>query len=113
MLPEHLLVKEVFSMMNNCFSADTSIGLLALSPPAYNALMRAGIRKIGDIAALTQEELTAIRNFPAASVNEILSILSECGLSFSDHSTGAPHSSKLPLPRRTIRMDSISPPRVL
>ena len=88
MLPEHLLVKEVFSMMNNCFSADTSIGLLALSPPAYNALMRAGIRKIGDIAALTQEELTAIRNFPAASVNEILSILSECGLSFSDHSTG-------------------------
>ena len=75
-------------MMNNCFSAETSIGLLALSPPAYNALMRAGIRKIGDIAALTQEELTAIRNFPAASVNEILSILSECGLSFSDHSTG-------------------------
>ena len=88
MLPEHLLVKEVFSMMNNCFSADTSIGLLALSPPVYNALMRAGIRKIGDIAALTQEELTAIRNFPAASVNEILSILSECGLSLAEQSTG-------------------------
>lgn len=88
MLPEHLLVKEVFSMMNNCFSADTSIGLLALSPPAYNALMRAGIRKIGDIAALTQEELAAIRNFPAASVNEILTILSECGLFLADHSTG-------------------------
>ena len=75
-------------MMNNCFSADTSIGLLALSPPAYNALMRAGIRKIGDIAALTQEELAAIRNFPAASVNEILTILSECGLFLADHSTG-------------------------
>ena len=75
-------------MTNNCFSADTSIGLLALSPPAYNALMRAGIRKIGDIAALTREELAAIRNFPAASVNEILTILSECGLSLADHSTG-------------------------
>lgn len=74
--------------MDNCFSADTSIGLLAMSPPAYNALMRAGIRKIGDIAALTQEELAAIRNFPAASVNEILSILSECGLSLAKQSTG-------------------------
>lgn len=75
-------------MVNNAFSADTSIGLLAFSPMTYNALMRAGIRKIGDIAALTQDEVTAIRNLPAASVNDIQGILSECGLSFSDQSTG-------------------------
>ena len=75
-------------MMNNSFSTDPTIGLLALSPPTYNALMRAGIRKIGDIAALTQEEVTAIRNLPAASVNDIREILCECGLSFSAQSTG-------------------------
>lgn len=75
-------------MDNNSFSANTSIGLLALAPPAYNALMRAGIRKIGDIATLTREELTEIRNFPSTSINDILEILSECGLSLAAQSSG-------------------------
>lgn len=83
-------------MINNSFSVDTSIDLLALSPPAYNALMRAGIRKIGDIAALTQEELTSIRNFPFASVKDIREILCECGLSFSPQSTGGIAQFQLP-----------------
>ena len=57
--------------------------------------MRAGIRQIGDIDALTREALAAIRNFPAASVNEILTILSECGLSLADHSTGGTAQFKI------------------
>lgn len=76
-------------MMNkSSFSSETSIGLLALSPPAYNALMRAGIRTIGNIAALTRDELMSIRNFPSSDASDIDSVLSECGLTFSAQSTG-------------------------
>ena len=98
--------------MDNCFSADTSIGLLAMSPPAYNALMRAGIRKIGDIAALTQEELAAIRtSLPRQSMKSCRFLASADCPSLS-RALEALRNSRPPILSLMGRMGSISPPRI-
>ncbi len=54
---------------------------LNLSVRAYNCLMREGIRTIGDLVRMSEQDLLLIKNFGEKSVEEVKARLAEKGLS--------------------------------
>ncbi|MUN41466.1 DNA-directed RNA polymerase subunit alpha C-terminal domain-containing protein [Actinomadura litoris] len=60
------------------------IALLNLSPRAYNALMREGIRTIGDLAACDAFDLLDIRNFGTKSLDDVHTALIQHGLALKN-----------------------------
>ena len=61
----------------------TPIEELDFSIRSYNCLMRAGIRTVGELCSLTEEDLSRIRNLGRKSTEEIKEKLAERGLTFS------------------------------
>jgi RNA polymerase sigma factor (sigma-70 family) len=61
---------------------DKPIEYLCLSVRCYNGLMRAGIKKVGDLVVKTKWQIRAMRNIGAKSESEIHEALIKIGLSF-------------------------------
>lgn len=69
--------------MNNMttpLSPDTPIENLHLSVRSYNCLKRALVNTVGELSALTPEELLAIRNLGVRCFDEITDALTAAGL---------------------------------
>ncbi|KKK50499.1 hypothetical protein LCGC14_3124420, partial [marine sediment metagenome] len=58
----------------------TPIGQIELSVRARRALERLGVKTLGELAAKTEAELLACRNFGQTSLNEVVQRLGEYGL---------------------------------
>ena len=61
-------------------SPDTPIDGLGLHPRAYNALSQAGLRTVGEVLALHEEELMSVRNFGLRSLREVSDAFGERGI---------------------------------
>lgn len=62
---------------------------LNLSVRAYNALKRHNITKVGELLALSNEELLNIRNFGDKSLNELRDRMIELGFESLEGSSGS------------------------
>lgn len=69
---------------------------LGLSTPVYNALIRAGLRTVGDVMRLTEPEISALKWMPADGPKEILTELKHigCDVSLVSHGGIAAQASK-------------------
>jgi DNA-directed RNA polymerase subunit alpha len=67
---------------------NTPIEDLDLTVRSYNCLKREGINTVGELIALSQDELMGIRNFGSKSVDEVRDKLAERGLRFKDSVPG-------------------------
>lgn len=65
----------------DCLRAD--IGQLDITMRSFNCLKRAGIHTVGDLVALSEEALSAIRNLSPACVAEIKAKIESLGLSLA------------------------------
>ena len=59
---------------------DITLEELGLSVRSYNCLKRAGVDTLADIAALTQNELSQVRNLGKRSIDEICAVLTNYGI---------------------------------
>ena len=59
---------------------DIPLEELELSVRSYNCLKRAGVDNLADIAALTQDELSQVKNLGKKSVDEICAVLTKHGI---------------------------------
>lgn len=53
---------------------------LLLGPRPHNALYRAGVRTVGDVADMSEDDLRDIHGFGAKSVAEVVAALATIGL---------------------------------
>lgn len=60
--------------------ADITLEELELSVRSYNCLKRAGVATLADIAALTLNELSQVRNLGKKSIDEICAVLTKYGI---------------------------------
>lgn len=60
---------------------DVPVETLNLSVRSFNCLKRAGISKISELLDLTEDEIMKMRNFGKKSLDEIIQVLAERGLS--------------------------------
>ena len=56
---------------------------LNISVRTYNCLKRHGVSTVGDLSAMTKEELTRVRNFGKRNYDEILEKLDNIGISLT------------------------------
>ncbi len=61
-----------------------AIDELELSVRAYNCLKRAGINSVAELTSMKYEDLMKVRNMGRKSLEEVLTSLKKCGLSFGD-----------------------------
>ena len=59
--------------------ADASIDILELSARAEHCLQRAGVTKIGELCAMSEEELSKLRNMGKKTVEEVKAKLRKMG----------------------------------
>ena len=67
------------SLQDDPTCCDASIDILDLSARAEHCLQRAGITTIGELCAMSQEELSRLRNMGKKSVEEVKEKLSKLG----------------------------------
>lgn len=67
------------SSQNDSTHDDASIDILDLSARAEHCLQRAGIGTIGELCAMSQEELSRLRNMGKKSVEEVKAKLGKLG----------------------------------
>jgi len=67
------------SLQDDPTCGDTSIDILDLSARAEHCLQRAGITTIEELCAMSQEELSRLRNMGKKSVEEVKEKLSKLG----------------------------------
>lgn len=67
------------SLQDDPTCADASIDILDLSARAEHCLQRAGITTIGELCAMSEEELSKLRNMGKKSVEEVKEKLSKLG----------------------------------
>ena len=67
------------SLQDDPTCGDTSIDILDLSARADHCLQRAGITTIGELCAMSQEELSRLRNMGKKSVEEVKEKLGKLG----------------------------------
>ncbi|WP_026491438.1 sigma-70 family RNA polymerase sigma factor [Butyrivibrio sp. XPD2002] len=60
-------------------SDDLPVEKLGLSDRPYNCLKRAGINTLGEICALSEEEIYKLQYFGTGSMRELVFVLGECG----------------------------------
>lgn len=65
-----------------------SIRVLGLSERPKNCLRRVRVETVGELVAMTEDELLDIRNFGEGSLNEVISTLRKHGLSLAGIGTG-------------------------
>ena len=67
------------SLQDDPTCADASIDILDLSARAEHCLQRVGITTIGELCAMSEEELSKLRNMGKKSVEEVKEKLSKLG----------------------------------
>ena len=70
--------------------ADTPLESAGLSVRCSNALRRAGLVSVADVAALHISQLEVIPNFGRGSISEVTRLLDDVGLSLADRPLGGP-----------------------
>ena len=70
---------DTVSLQGSSTCGDASIDILELSARAEHCLQRAGITTIGELCAMSQEELSRLRNMGKKSVEEVKEKLSKLG----------------------------------
>ena len=61
-----------------------NIGELELSVRSYNCLKRAGINTTEDLCNMTEEDMLRVRNLGRMSLEEIIGVMVDKGLKFSE-----------------------------
>lgn len=86
---------------------------LGLSTRVYNALIRAGAKTAGDVALLTDEELSSITWMPQDGPTEVLHALMHIGLTLSETSQGGLVRMKNSMPAEALKNETAVTPSVI
>ena len=70
---------DTVSLQGSSTCGDASIDILELSARAEHCLQRAGITTIGELCAMSEEELSKLRNMGKKTVEEVKAKLSKMG----------------------------------